>query len=114
MTHHLRQRELHYSSIPPTPFELPATSSTMLTREALSLGGIAKSGNLVTGSNYGGGATMFGRKKDKAKKATKKIEGPLWEYMVRKGVIIDALQKLRYVAADTEVSGKPCVCISDI
>jgi hypothetical protein len=54
---------------------------------------------------------MFWRKKDQEKKAIKKIEGPLWGYMVQKGVIVDVLQNLRYVAADTEVDGKPCFCI---
>ena len=56
---------------------------------------------------------MFWRRKgeDKKKDVGKRIEGPLWGYMVKQGVIVDILTNLRYVAAEAEVGGKPCVNI---
>ena len=52
---------------------------------------------------------MFWIKKNKegTKKAVRKIEGPLWGYMVKKGVVVDVLQNLRYVFAEAEMEGKP-------
>ena len=63
---------------------------------------------------------MFWRKKkavedrgtEKAKKATKKIEGPLWGYMVtQRGVVVDVLQHLRRVERDGIVSGRPATMV---
>lgn len=51
---------------------------------------------------------MFWRKKSKerTKKAVRKIEGPLWGYMVKKGAVVDVLQNLRYVFAEVEMEGE--------
>lgn len=57
-------------------------------------------------------ALLWGRKggnDKKKKKAVKKIEGPLWGYMVSQGVIVDVLQHLRYVEREAEYNGKPCL-----
>jgi len=47
-------------------------------------------------------------RREKAKKAVKKIEGPLWGYMVtQRGVVVNVLQNLRRVERDDMVNGKP-------
>jgi hypothetical protein len=54
---------------------------------------------------------MFWRKKGKEsgpqKKAVKKIEGVLWGYMVRQGVIVDILRNWKCVECDVVVENKP-------
>ena len=63
---------------------------------------------------------MFWRKRktpedersEKAKKAVKKIEGPLWGYMVtQRGVAVDVLQHLRRVERAGAVGGKPTTLV---
>lgn len=63
---------------------------------------------------------MFWRKKktpederrEKAKKAVKKIEGPLWGYMVtQRGVVVDVLQNLRRVERTGTAGGKPATLV---
>jgi len=63
---------------------------------------------------------MFWRKKGveekarekKRKKEVKKINGPLWGYMVsQQGVIVDILQNLRRVECDGVVEDKPVIMI---
>ena len=63
---------------------------------------------------------MFWRKKkrpederrEKAKKTVKKIEGPLWGYMVtQRGVVVDVLQNLRRVERGGSAGGKPATMV---
>lgn len=63
---------------------------------------------------------MFWRKKkrpederrEKAKRAVQKIEGPLWGYMVtRRGAALDVLQRLRRVEREGTVWGEPATLV---
>lgn len=63
---------------------------------------------------------MFWRKKktpederqEKARKAVKKIEGPLWGYMVtQRGVVVDILQHLRRVEQAGVAGHKPATMV---
>lgn len=45
------------------------------------------------------------------KRAAKKIEGSLWEYMVQQGVTVDILQNLRQVECHGVIEGKPAIMI---
>ena len=49
---------------------------------------------------------------ERAKKAVKKIEGPLWGYMVtQREVVVDVLQNLRLVEYEESVGGKPATIV---
>ena len=49
---------------------------------------------------------------DKTKKIIKKIEGPLWGYMVtQRGVPVDTLQHMRRVERDGKVGSKPATIV---
>src|SRR4030067_3807503 len=51
-------------------------------------------------------------RREKAKKAVKKIECPLWGYMVtQRGVVVDVLQTLRRVERDGTVGSKPATMV---
>lgn len=56
--------------------------------------------------------TSEDRRREKAKKAVKKIEGPLWGYMVtQRGVIVDVLQNLRRVEREGIADQKPATMV---
>ncbi len=51
-------------------------------------------------------------RREKAKKAVQKIEGPLWGYMVtQRGVVVDVLQNLRRVEREGSAGGKPATMV---
>ena len=51
-------------------------------------------------------------RREKAKKAVQKIEGPLWGYMVtQRGVVVDVLQNLRRVERAGTAGGKPATLV---
>jgi len=55
-----------------------------------------------------GSSTMFWRRKQKKKRAVKRIEGDLFQHMVnRRHVPLEVLHNLRLVERDAEVGGKP-------
>jgi hypothetical protein len=71
-------------------------------------------------ASYSRGSEMFWKKKrlvenrggEKAKAAIKKIEGPLWGYMVtQRGVPVDTLQRMRRVERDGKVGSKPATIV---
>ena len=51
-------------------------------------------------------------RREKAKKAVMKIEGPLWGYMAtQRGAVVDVLQNLRRVECEGSAGGKPATMV---